>query len=406
MKSLYSCIGAAVVLGGSASAQGAAWAQCGGIGFTGPTTCVSGYTCSVNNAYYSQCIPGTGGGGGGGSTPTTTAGGGTSTGTPGTGGSSGKTKYAGVNLAGFDFTAATDGSFNPTEQLTPPINQIAHFVNDAKMNIFRIPVPWQFLVSSPGGTLISNNFARYDTVMQACLSSGAACILDIHNYARWNGAIVGQGGPTNDQLANLWSQLATKYASKSQVIFGVMNEPHDIPSITTWAGTVQACVTAIRRAGATSQMILLPGNGWTGAATFVSDGSLAALKGVTNLDGSTTNLVFDVHKYLDSDGSGTHAECVTNNIDGAFAPLATALRNIKRQALLSETGGGNTASCQNLMCQQIAYLNANSDVYLGYVAWAAGAWPASWNYVLTLVPTQNGNGWTDTALFNSCIKRS
>jgi len=28
-----------------AAAQGAAWAQCGGSGFSGPTTCVSGYTC-------------------------------------------------------------------------------------------------------------------------------------------------------------------------------------------------------------------------------------------------------------------------------------------------------------------------------------------------------------------------
>lgn len=45
--------------------------------------------------------------------------------------------------------------------------------------------------------------------------------------AGWNGAIVGQGGPSNDQLANTWSQLASKYTSKSQIIFGIMNEPHD-----------------------------------------------------------------------------------------------------------------------------------------------------------------------------------
>ncbi|KAK0309498.1 hypothetical protein LTR01_004606 [Friedmanniomyces endolithicus] len=34
-----------------------AYAQCGGKGFTGGTTCVSGYTCTFSNAYYSQCIP-------------------------------------------------------------------------------------------------------------------------------------------------------------------------------------------------------------------------------------------------------------------------------------------------------------------------------------------------------------
>ena len=82
-----------------------------------------------------------------------------------------------------------------------------------------------------------------------------------------------------------------------------MNEPHDIPDIQRWAQSVQAAVTAIRKAGATSQIILLPGNNWTSAETFVSNGSADALSKVTNPDGSIDNLVFDVHKYLDSDNS-------------------------------------------------------------------------------------------------------
>jgi hypothetical protein len=48
----------AVAFGTSAHAAAAAYAQCGGQGFTGATTCVSGYSCVVSNAYYSQCLPG------------------------------------------------------------------------------------------------------------------------------------------------------------------------------------------------------------------------------------------------------------------------------------------------------------------------------------------------------------
>jgi endoglucanase len=44
---------------------------------------------------------------------------------------------------------------------------------------------------------------------------------------------------------------------------------------------------------------------------------------VTNPEGSTTNLVFDVDKYLDSDNSRTHAECTITNVPGAFQLLAT-----------------------------------------------------------------------------------
>jgi len=41
----------------SVRGQSGAYGQCGGIGWTGATTCVSGYTCQVGNPYYSQCLP-------------------------------------------------------------------------------------------------------------------------------------------------------------------------------------------------------------------------------------------------------------------------------------------------------------------------------------------------------------
>ncbi|KAL9113723.1 MAG: hypothetical protein Q9227_002168 [Pyrenula ochraceoflavens] len=40
-------------------AQQSAYGQCGGTGWTGATTCVSGWTCVYSNPYYSQCLPGT-----------------------------------------------------------------------------------------------------------------------------------------------------------------------------------------------------------------------------------------------------------------------------------------------------------------------------------------------------------
>jgi len=278
-----------------------------------------------------------------------------------------------------------------------------HFAQDDKFNVFRLPVGWQFLTNDVlGGVLNATNFAKYDALVQACLATGASCVIDIHNYARWNGGIIGQGGPTNDQFAALWTSLATKYKSSSKVIFGLMNEPHDVPDIKIWAATVQAVVTAIRKAGATSQLILLPGNNWTSAGTFVSSGSADALSTVTNLDGSYTNLAFDVHKYSDSDNSGTHDDCVTDNIDDAFGPLVQWLRCHNRKAFNTEMGGGNTASCISHICNTIAFQKANSDVILGYIGWSAGAFDT--DYILSEVPTQNGTTWTDTLLVSSCLK--
>ncbi|KIP03690.1 carbohydrate-binding module family 1 protein [Phlebiopsis gigantea 11061_1 CR5-6] len=40
----------------TAAAAAAHYAQCGGIGYTGPTTCASPYACVVSSEYYSQCL--------------------------------------------------------------------------------------------------------------------------------------------------------------------------------------------------------------------------------------------------------------------------------------------------------------------------------------------------------------
>jgi endoglucanase len=183
-----------------------------------------------------------------------------------------------------------------------------------------------------------------------------------------------------------------------------MNEPHDL-DINEWATTVQACVTAIRQAGATSQIILLPGLNFTAVGGFSTVSGPALIK-VHNLDGSTKNLVFDVHQYLDSDNSGTHTECTHNGVD-ALQTLATWLRSNKRMALLSETGGGNTASCETDVCAELDWLNYNGDVYLGWVAWAAGSFEAGvfsgHTYELDLVPTYANGKWTDKPLMTDCV---
>ncbi|KAF9226354.1 glycoside hydrolase family 5 protein, cellulose binding module 1 [Gyrodon lividus] len=406
MKAVYT-LGFVGLTALSVRGQAALYAQCGGKGWIGATTCVSGAVCTYGNAYYSQCLPGSA------ATPTTSTATHTSTCGATPPASAGKLTYAGVNIAGFDFGMDTNGD-DTTSSAYPPLSQyygadgtgqMTHFVNDDRYNVFRLPVSWQFLTNNQvTGTLDQTHFAEYDTLVQACLATGASCIIDIHNYARFNGKIIGQGGPSNEVFADLWSSLATYYAHESKIIFGIMNEPHDLPSITIWAKTVQAAVTAIRQAGATTQLILLPGDNYTSAETFVSGGSAAALAQVTNPDGSITGLIMDVHKYLDSGNSGTNQECVTNNIADAWEPLSQWLRCNGRQALNTETGGGNVASCETYLCQQIQYQAENSDVILGYVGWAAGNFATT--YVLSETPTESGTAWTDQLLVSACMAPS
>ncbi|KAL6716080.1 hypothetical protein ACLMJK_005646 [Lecanora helva] len=313
--------------------------------------------------------------------------------TAGGGGGSG-CKFAGVNIAGFDFGRDSAGPTNGAEQM-------AHFVNDDKQNIFRLPVEWDYVTDTSGGPLNQAKFQKYDQLMQACLQFGAYCILDIHSYARYNldgtnGAVVGQGGPPISDLVNTWTQLAKFYASQEKVVMAIMNEPHDL-DVNIWSQTVQQCVTAIRQAGATSQMILLPGSSWASAGDFFGGGGGDLLMQVTNPGGGTENLIFDFHNYFNAPGS-SNPECINNGITNAWQPPLETLRSAKRQAMITELGGGGTAqSCLTNVCAGLDFLNQNSDVYLGWTAWSAGAFDAS--YVMSVLDA-SGN---DVPLMKQCF---
>ncbi|KAI0480063.1 endoglucanase 2 [Xylariaceae sp. FL0804] len=319
-----------------------------------------------------------------------------------------KVQFLGVAIAGGDFGCQIDGSC-PLGSVQLPLDQgpaqMQHFVEDDGMNMMRLPTSWQFLVNDQlGGDLDAANAAQYDQLVQACLATGAHCIIDLHNFARWDGAVIGQDadGPSDAQFAALWGQIAAKYAGDERVVFELMNEPHDL-DVGAWAQTCQTAVTAIRDAGAASQMILLPGSNFDSAASLTTDGSADALLAVTNPDGGTSALLLDVHKYLDADNSGTHAECVTDNV-AALGTLADYLRARGRRGLVSETGASSDASCMTDFCAQNTFINANADVFAGLVAWAAGSFDSS--YVLSLTPSSSSSsssGLVDNQLLSQCV---
>lgn len=201
-----------------------------------------------------------------------------------------------------------------------------------------------------------------------------------------------------------------------------MNEPHDL-DINLWAATCQKAVTGIRNAGATSQMILLPGTNFDSAATLVSSGSAAVMMNITNPDGTTNNLLLDIHKYLDEDNSGTHTTCTTNNID-SFTTVAQFLRQAGRKGLISESGASSDATvsvllphrrllcvfleklltlsqCLTDFCAQNTFINQNADVFMGFVGWGAGSFATS--YILSLTPSNQNNQLVDNQIMQQCL---
>jgi len=128
--------------------------------------------------------------------------------------------------------------------------------------------------------------------------------------------------------------------------------------------TLQGAVDAIRQTGATSQYILLSGKDFTQAQTYTGPNGSgngdtgSSILDVQDRDGTKKKLIIDVHQYLDRDYSGKNRHCNTDAVSGTFGlqSLATWLSQNGRQAFLSETGGGNTASCVNYLKQELGFL--------------------------------------------------
>ena len=144
-------------------------------------------------------------------------------------------------------------------------------------------------------------------------------ILDPHNYMRYgdpsqqpmSGPVIGSSdakAAKTAQFGAFFGELAKRFKDNEKVIFSIMNEPHDMPGSLVLANN-QAAIDAIRAAGA-KQMIMAPGNSWSGGHSWTQGGADASSSFMHKLRDPLNNTAMDIHEYLDKDFSGTSSQCV------------------------------------------------------------------------------------------------
>lgn len=142
----------------------------------------------------------------------------------------------------------------------------------------------------------------------------------------------------------------------------------------------QAAITAIRATGATTQYIFVEGNSYTGAWTWTTTNT-----NLVNLTDPNDRLIYEMHQYLDSDGSGTSSTCVSSTIGAErIADATTWLKENGKQAVLGEFAGGANSVCEEAVTGMLDAMVDASDVWLGGMWWSAGPW---WgDYIFSLEP--------------------
>ncbi len=290
----------------------------------------------------------------------------------------------GVSLAGADFGEnVLPGVFG--KEYTYPNQTEVDYFNTKGMNIYRLPFRWERLQRSLNADFDADETARLDAFVNATTAKGKIVILDPHNYARYNGQLIGSSDVPYTAFADFWRRLALRYKSNPNVVFGLVNEPHDMPTA-QWVSAANTAIAAIRAAGS-SNTIFVPGNRWTGAWTWFTqdqDGASNA-EAMLNVTDPGNNMVFEVHQYLDVDGSGRNDECVSATIGSERLKAFTGwLRDHNRKGFVGELASGRNAQCDAALEDMVGYIESNQDALLrGWTYWAAGPW---WGNVNSLEP--------------------
>jgi endoglucanase len=302
--------------------------------------------------------------------------------------SRGDLRYTGVNLAGAEFGEnALPGTYNG--HYTYPTRAEVDYFTRKDANTFRLPFRWERLQRSLNGPFHAEEFARLDGFVDYATGRGAYVVLDPHNYARYHGTVVGTGAVSNGAYADFWRRLAEEYKANDRVIFGLMNEPNNMPSTEHWVASANAALSAIRSAGA-GNLVLVPGNAWTGAHSWNQNwyGTPNATA-MLNITDPGNHYAFEVHQYLDGDSSGTSDNVVSPTIGSErLAGFTRWLRDHNRRGFLGEFGAPRSQVGYQALDDMLDHVGANRDVWEGWTYWAAGPW---WGeYRFTVEPTPDG----------------
>ena len=275
----------------------------------------------------------------------------------------------GVNLSGAEFGDALPGTYGV--DYTYPTHAEVDYYASKGLEVIRLPFMWERLQHTEFGALDATELARLDDFVNYATSKGLTVDLNPQDFGYGFGHLIGSAQTPNSAFADFWGKVAAHFESNPNVIFGLMNEPHD-QSATAWLESVNAAITAIRNTGAT-QEILVPGSYWDGAWTWTTSDNAAVIG--TGVQDPLHNYAFEVHQYLDPDGSGTQPGTSSTTIGVERVTAITQwAESTGSRLFLGEVGVSTDQTSLTALDLMLDYIAQHTDVWQAANYWAGGPW--------------------------------
>jgi endoglucanase len=293
-------------------------------------------------------------------------------------------RMRGVNLSGLELNPERLPGKADTDFVAPGLDSVAYYA-DRGASLVRLPFLWERAEPMLGGAFAADYIAVIDKFVDYCATRGMRIILCPHQFGRRRAgadiAIIGEGSAVSaGAFASFWGRFAARYRNRDHVVFGLQNEPHD-QKMDILVTALNGAIKSIRTAGA-KQLVLAPGNSWTGAHSWVSSGNAAAM---TQIRDPAANMAYDLHQYLDGDSSGTHNTCTSGAGDARLRAFTAWARSHGAKAVLGEFGSARDETCLRELDNLLTFMDANRDVWIGWAYWAGGPWWGD-DYPMTIEP--------------------
>jgi len=303
-------------------------------------------------------------------------------------------QFTGINWGEGSFgNTQPPGSEQKPGYSYPPQADMDYFMSKG-MNIVRLGFIWERLQTTLYSSFNPIELAQINASVLGSTAKGMYVVLDPHCYARYFEHIIGTKEVPVAAFADFWSRLAKIYSHNTHVIFGLMNEPCKMRTA-DWFPSAQAAINAIRATGATN-LILVPGNFYSGANSWTTAGGEDSnAKVMAAITDPGNNYAFEVHQYVDS-GSGGCSDIWKDDPNIGKQRLAVFTnwaRANKRRGFLGEFAVANCRVTETdigaaTITNMVSHMEENSDVWLGWTWWSAGFH----NYIFTIDPERTASG--------------
>jgi endoglucanase len=282
----------------------------------------------------------------------------------------------GINLSGANFAPHVTPGKLGTNYFYPDEKYFKYYA-DKNIRLIRFPFIWERVQHDLDTGVNFDQMRLLRRTLDYAARHGQKVVLDMHNYARYKGNLIGSPEVPYTAFAAVWRKLADEFKGHPALLgYDIMNEPHSTKGL--WPAAAQAAVDAIREVDMNA-LIFVEGDRWSSAFHWrmVNEDLI--------INDPADKIVYEGHLYLDRDFSGRYAsdETVRPTIGVERAqPFVEWLQDHNLKGFLGEYGvPAQSESMLVAMDKLLGYLNEHC---IPSAYWAGG--PGWGKYVLAVEP--------------------